>query len=105
MGFVEGVPDWEGWIQVSNHSMRIPGNEVEFHPHSFGDPQVRLFRWRGEIYRGISSQHALFYRRLFEDKVIERAVDKGLLIDSELTELVVDGYELVVHHRQIAFAS
>ena len=61
-------------LPVSNHSMKlIPSDEVEFHPHSFGDPQVRLFRWRGEIYRGISSQYALFYRRLFEDKVIQRA--------------------------------
>ena len=83
----------------------IPSDEVEFHPHSFGDSQVRLFRWRGEIYRGISSQYALFYRRLFEDKVIQRLVDKGLLIDSELTQLVVEGYELVVHHRRVVFPS
>ena len=83
----------------------IPRDEVEFHPHSFGDPQVRLFHWRGEIYRGVSSQYAPFYRRLFEGKIIDHAVNKGLLIDSELTQFVVDGYELVVHHRQVVFPS
>jgi len=84
---------------------RIPSGEVEFHPHSFGEPQVRLFRWREEIYRGVSAQHAPFYKRLFEDKIVERAVAKGLLIDSEPTQFVVDGYDLVIHHRQVAFPS
>ncbi len=31
----------------------IPQDGVDFHPHSFGDPAGRLFRWNGEIYRGI----------------------------------------------------
>ena len=83
----------------------IPSSEISFHPHSFGDHRIRVFQWNGQIYRAIAAEYAPFYKQLFHDEVICSAVEKGLLIDSGLTPLAVDGYELVVRHRKIAFVS
>lgn len=80
--------------------------EVEFHPHSFGDQQIRLFQWNGQIYRGIGAKAALHFKKLFQNGTIQQLVDKGLLIESEPTlELEIDLYEIVVHHRKISFTS
>jgi hypothetical protein len=83
----------------------IPSDEIHFHPHSFADQGLRLFQWRGQLYRGISSERTRFFRELFKNGIIQGLVQKGLLIESELTPLAVDGYETVIHHRRIPFAS
>ncbi len=83
----------------------IPAGEVSFHPHSFGDPDGRLFRWQGELYRGIRTEKSAFYSRLFQDGVIQRLVDRGLFVKSEVTDLAIDGYALVIHHRTVPFPS
>jgi SAM-dependent methyltransferase len=84
---------------------RIPAGEVTFHPHSHGDPAGRLFLWEGELYRGIRSQWAPFFTQLFQNGVIPRLVDRGLLIESEVAPLTLDGFDVVVRHRRVAFAS
>lgn len=84
---------------------KIPDCEVKFHPHSFGDHRMRLFRWNGEFYRGISAEGVPFFTKLFQDGVIQRLTKQGLLIDSEVTHLGIDGYEMVVRHRAICFTS
>jgi hypothetical protein len=84
---------------------QIPYDEVTFHPHSFGDPAGRLFWWRGELYRGIRSEWAPIFRQLFRDDIIQRLVDRGLLIETLPTSLKIDGYEMVVQHRHVPFAS
>lgn len=84
---------------------KIPLTEVKFHPHSFGDYHVRLFQWQGQLYRGISAEGVPFFRKLFEDGIVEKLTQQGLLIDSELTSLVMDDYEMVVRHRYISFTS
>jgi len=83
----------------------IPACEVTFHPHSYGDPAGRLFVWNGALYRGIRREAAPLFRRLFADGVIQRLVDDGLLVDSAPTALRLEGFDLVVRHRQVAFAS
>jgi hypothetical protein len=87
---------------VSSH---IPYHEVDFHPHSYGDPAGRLFRWNGQLYRGIGSEWAPFFTQLFQDSVIHRLVGHGLLVETELTSLTLDGYGLVVQHRYLPFTS
>lgn len=83
----------------------IPPGGVDFHPHSFADSHGRLFRWKGELYRGIRGGQADFFSRLFRDGVIQRLIDRGLLIESEPTALKLDGYELVVRHKNVPFPS
>src|SRR5437016_5424762 len=84
---------------------RIPHGELKFHPHSFADPSGRLFWWQGQLYRGIRADWAPVVRRLFDDGVIQTLVDRGLLIQTQPTPLQVDGYEMVVRHRYVPFAS
>lgn len=84
---------------------QIPRCEVSFHPHSFGDPAGRLFRWNGQLYRGIRSGSEPFVRRLFQDGIVQKLVNRGILIDTELTPLAIDGYEMVVRHRDLPFPS
>jgi hypothetical protein len=84
---------------------RIPHDEVKFHPHSFADPDGRLFWWRGGLYRGLRSEWATFFRKLLQQGIIQRLIERGLLVETEATELTLDGYAIVVRHRPLPFAS
>lgn len=79
--------------------------EVAFHPHSFADADGRLFRWRGQLYRGISLAPSPFFLRLLQDGTIQQLVDKGLLIDTQLTAHALEGFGLVVEHKTVSFVS
>ena len=83
----------------------IPLSQVEFHPSSYVDPNGRLFWRQGGLYRGITKGRGGFYRRLFQDGLVQSLVERGLLVETELTELALDGYELVLRHRVIPFVS
>ncbi|HEX3035120.1 MAG TPA: hypothetical protein VHT73_08305 [Thermodesulfobacteriota bacterium] len=89
--------------ELKSQIERIPYNEVSFHPHSFGDPDGRLFWWKGELYRGIRSEWVHFYSQLLQDGVIQKLIDRGILIETEPSPLAIEGYEMVVHHRYIPF--
>jgi SAM-dependent methyltransferase len=84
---------------------RIPYSEIVFHPLSFVDPSGRLFWWKGQLYRAISAERAPLYRRLFDEGIVQRLVNKGLLIETEITSLQIDGYEMVLRHRELPFVS
>ena len=83
----------------------IPFDQVTFHPHSYADPAGRVFLWKGQLYRGIRSEWAPFFRRLLQSGVLKELVDHGLLIDTEPTALTIDGFEMVVRHRYVPFTS
>jgi hypothetical protein len=82
----------------------IPFEEVTFHPMSF-DSRGRLFQWKGDLYRGIVKEHAPFYKGLLENGVAQKLIDKRLLIETELTDLTLRGYALVLKHRRVPFVS
>jgi hypothetical protein len=90
---------------IDSLSRTIPPEQVDFHPHSFADSHGRLFRWGGELYRGIRGAQADFFSRLFRDGVIQSLTDRGLLIETEPTAFKLDGYELIVRHKNIPFPS
>lgn len=80
-------------------------NEIRFHPSSYLDSNGRLFWYKGELYRAISSERAELYRQLFDDNTIKKLIDKHLLIESEVANLELEGYELVIKHRSLPFIS
>lgn len=84
---------------------RIPTKEVTFHPHSFGDPDGRLFQWKDALYRGISHRQEPLFSRLFDEGLISALVERGLLVESEVAPLMLDGYAMVLRHRLIPFVS
>lgn len=86
--------------------MKIPENEIEYHYKFYNvDPAGRLFWWRNDLYRGIYQEKAIFYKKLFENGVIQRLQDKKLIVDTELTQFSAPGFDLVLKHRVIPFVS
>src|SRR5690349_8400138 len=90
--------------KANGRSLAAAGG-LTFHAHSFADDAGRLF-WRGpQLCRGINAEHAPFIAHLFDDSVIDDLVERGLLIESELTDLAVDRYAMIVRHRVVPFVS
>lgn len=83
----------------------ITSDEIQFIQASFCSRGGRLFEWNGKLYRGLSPQLSPFYEQLFQDGQIDRMVDAGFLVKTEMTDLRLDGYGLVVKHRKIPFVS
>ena len=54
----------------------IPWNETIYHPHSFADPDGRVFLWEGQLYRGIFPAAAPFFRKLAENGTISNLVEQ-----------------------------
>jgi len=92
-------------LDIVSSEPTIDLNDVVFHPHSFADDAGRLFFWNGELYRGIRSSHVAFFNTLFDQGIIERLTTRGLLIETERTRILLDGYPLVVQHRPASFVS
>lgn len=91
--------------QKTGQPLAPPRGGLTFHAHSFADDAGRLFWWDTQLCRGINAAHAPFFARLFADGIIRDLVGRGLLIESELTDLAVDQYPLVVKHRVVPFVS
>ncbi|MBT8363746.1 MAG: class I SAM-dependent methyltransferase [Deltaproteobacteria bacterium] len=83
----------------------IPVEEIDFHPTSFCDRDGRVFWWKGELYRGITETYAGLCKKLFADGIAQKLVEKKFLVETELTNLTLNGYELVLKHRRVPFVS
>src|SRR5438067_6671684 len=90
-------------LEVMTH--KIPADELDFHPHSFADHGMRLFRWNGTICRALRSDAARMFRFLMEDGILHRLCEKGLLIETKESPLAVEGFDMVLEHRTIPFVS
>jgi hypothetical protein len=84
---------------------RIFADQLRFHPHSYADPDGRLFWLDGELYRALSQEKTPFFSQLFENGTIANLVSRGLLIQSEPADLALDGYGMVLRHKIIPFVS
>ncbi len=84
--------------------MQIPLQEIEFLSSST-DPGGRTFRWKHDVYRGIAAEHAEFYKKLLERSVIKRLINEGSLIDTEASDLTLEGYQFVLKHRSLPVVS
>jgi SAM-dependent methyltransferase len=85
--------------------VEIPIEEVKFHPTSFCDRDGRVFWWKGELYRGITETYADLCKKLFEDGIAQKLIEKKFLVETELTNLTLNGYELVLKHQRVPFVS
>src|SRR5881296_2050967 len=83
----------------------ISSSELRFHPHSFADPDGRLFWWNGELYRAISHEKTPFFVQLFRNGTIPELAERGFLIRSDRTALTLEGYGMVLRHRSVPFVS
>jgi hypothetical protein len=90
---------------LQGNVIEIPLQEICFHATSFCDRDGRVFWWQGNLYRGITGHQASFYRNLFEEGVVQSLVNKGFLVETELTNLTLQDYAMVLHHRRVPFVS
>ena len=86
-------------------SQTIAWNEIIQHPHSFADPDGRVFSWNGQIFRGIFPAAAPFFRQLTETGILSSLVERGLLVETELTQFTSSEFSLVFRHDVVPFAS
>jgi hypothetical protein len=86
------------------NSEYIPYDEVIHQGLSFTDYH-RLFKWNGELFRGIPSFRAPFCRYLFNKGIMRELIAKKLFVETEITPLKFDPYEIVLKHRTIPFVS
>jgi len=87
------------------NSEYIPYDEVVFQGLSFTDDGGTLFKWNGELFRGIPSARASFSRSLFSDGIMQELIDKKLFVETEITPLKIEHYEIILKHRTIPFVS
>jgi hypothetical protein len=67
------------------------------------DPAGRVFVCDGDYYRAIFPGAVPFVTSLFDKGIVDRLVEKGLLIDTVMTDHQVDGFGLVLKHRRVPF--
>jgi hypothetical protein len=87
------------------NSEYIPYDEVIYQGLSFADDGGRLFKWNGELFRGIPSERASFCRHLFNKGIMRELIAKKLFVETEITPLKCDHYEIILKHRTIPFVS
>jgi len=59
----------------------------------------------GKLCRGISARRSGLYRDLFRRGVLDRLIDKRLLVETALSDTRIAGFDTVVEHRRIPFVS
>jgi SAM-dependent methyltransferase len=70
---------------------------------TFQDPIGSVFRHEGEIYRAIYPEAVGHVRSLLESGVIDRLVERKLLVETAVSDIAVQGYPLVLHHQRIPY--
>lgn len=81
----------------------IPVEEVAFHRTI--DPNGILFWWKGEPYRAVRRHHVDFTLGLFRSGIVDDLAGRGLLVATEVTDLTIKGFPLVLRHKRVPFNS
>lgn len=81
----------------------IDPNTIAIDPTSFVDPTGRVFTWQGGIYRAVVMERAPFICRLLEEVIEPDPVLRDAFVETELTDLQLEGYELVLKHRRVPY--
>jgi SAM-dependent methyltransferase len=86
-------------------NMKLHSDQVVFHPLSDQDPAGRVFWWEGNLYRAISTERVPFYEQLLTVGIVQHLTQQELIVETEATDLELDGYGLVLKHRSVPFVS
>ncbi len=72
-------------------------------PWSFSGGVSRLYESDGDLYRIVEPQHAEFYRRLFNEGIIQQLIDEGFFVESQI--VTSNESTLILRHRLIPLIS
>ena len=81
----------------------LPESGLNWKGVRFLDPLGRVFEYEGEFYRAIYPHKIEYVHSLFERGIIDRLVQKGLIVETRITEFKLNGYGLILWHRRIPF--
>ncbi|MCB7128084.1 MAG: class I SAM-dependent methyltransferase [Candidatus Brocadiales bacterium] len=83
----------------------IDPKDISIDPASYVDPSGRVFKWEGSTYRAIALDRSHFFTHLVSE-VIHRCPElRRAFVETEITDLTLDGYGLILKHRTISFPS
>lgn len=71
------------------------------HPLSYANTALRLFEHDGTLFRGIGANYEAQVRELFQKGVVDAIVNRGLFVETEITEHSSADYPLVIKHERI----
>jgi hypothetical protein len=74
----------------------VPCNEIRYYARYFGDPSCRLFYLDGKLHCGLTGPRAELIHRLYRGTLPNRLFRSGLATPATLTDLHVEGFELVL---------
>lgn len=80
--------------------MQLRLSDVDFDNGSVVDPSGRVFHYEGRVFRAISYEYANIYRTFLEADFIQDVFDSGL-IETWISEIELEGFDLVVEHRKV----
>lgn len=78
---------------------KIPDGEVEFSPFSIIDDFGKVFFWGGQVFRAINIESVNNVKMMFTSGLIPHLIEKGLFVDSRMTDYELEGYGLVIQHE------
>jgi hypothetical protein len=87
---------------ISNNN--IPYDEISMEPTSGFDKTGRVFRWKGQIYRGIYSPYSAFYEQFFKSSLADELFQLGL-IQTEYTQFQLHEFDIILKHKTIPVVS
>lgn len=69
------------------------------------DKHARLFKYEDKILRAIQPKYTDFYRKIIAEKVIKDLIADNIFIQTEVSPISIDGFELVLEHPLLPFVS
>lgn len=84
--------------------MRLRLEEITFDKGSVVDPAGKVFHYDGRIFRAITPEYAPLYREILQAPFAKELFDAGL-VETWISDLSVEGYELVLEHRKVPILS
>jgi hypothetical protein len=79
-------------------------SEVRFDSGSVVDPSGRVFHYDNRVFRAIPADYARVYREFLQSEFIGDVFRAGLM-DTWISDMTLDGFELVVEHRKVPVLS
>ena len=73
--------------------------KIEYISFSTLDPIGRVFKYKGEIYRGIYKEKVGYVKELLNSGLFKELIAKGLLVETKVTKLTTKTFPLILKHE------
>ena len=83
----------------------LPSEKIEWMRERLTDRMGRIFRFEGGVYRAVYPAQVEHVLSLFARGIVSQLAGRGLLIESEIADLRVERFGLVIRHAALPFAT